>query len=120
MIDVDKIAEEFKTLFPKATLENHIAKLNEEVREVETAFYEEEYNKELADVILCCCAIKGLYPLLGDSLLSLASEIIVSQNIPFEVIDKEIKEKWELNKSSEWVYLEDKGVYKRVKKSLDN
>ena len=57
MIDLEKMAKEHEKLFPNASLESQIWKLDEELKEFEDAHKWEKIN-EIADIVI---VIGGLY-----------------------------------------------------------
>lgn len=93
MIDLEKLAESHKALFPKATLESQVIKLEEELIELHNAVEFDDILKEKADVIIVCIGIYRFAPAVASYLLPTALS---------ELEEQEVNRKWQLNLKRKW------------------
>lgn len=97
MIDLEKMAKEHEKLFPKATLESQLFKMEEEIGELNSAYGEEEVKKELSDVLIVC---GGLYRFCPQTAESLAEYF--ENRFSFRDISEEVNRKWQINLKRKW------------------
>lgn len=96
MIDIAKMAQEHAKLFPNATLESQIWKLDEEIAEYDNAIEEKEQIKELADIIIVCIGIYRWCPLVALSIKDFYNGC--SDN----AVEEEVMRKWQVNLNRKW------------------
>lgn len=93
MIDLKKISKQHEKLFPKATLESQVWKLEEEINEYEDAGDGLQQRKERADIIIVCAGLYRWCPQLATT-------------IAFDYYDKKVEEevyrKWQVNLNRKW------------------
>lgn len=97
MIDLEKMAKQHEKLFPNATLESQIAKMEEEIEEFGNAKTVEEQRQELADVIIVCA---GLY-----RWCRLTAQYLALHFLEFDyndTIEEEVNRKWQINLKRKW------------------
>lgn len=97
-MDIEDIAESHKDLFPNATPESQLWKLEEEIAEYENAKSETELKKELADIMIVCGGLYRWFPKTARA---------VAKNYVFEsgfYPSKEIERKWNVNLKRKWVW----------------
>ena len=80
MIDLEKMAKEHEQLFPKASLESQVWKMEEELKEYEEAEDGLQQRKERADILIVCA---GLY-IVNDNSFALLEDAFMN-NKPVEV-----------------------------------
>lgn len=102
MIDLEKIAKSHKKLFPKATLESQVWKLEEELKEFQSAETEQDEMKELADVVIVCGGLYRWCPLLAKTQADSAYNALFFIDVDVSVFEKEIKRKWKINLKRKW------------------
>lgn len=106
-----KMSKEHEELFPLATIDSQIEKLEEELSEIEKA--DSYYNtiNELADCFIVCWGIYRFTPkvalLCASSILGVAEQFGLKS-----VLLKSANAKWEFNKSRKWKY--ENGVYHHI------
>ena len=93
MIDLEKMAKAHKKLFPNATLESQVIKLEEELIELHNAVEFEDILKEKADVIIVCIGIYRFAPAVASYLMPSALS---------ELEEKEVNRKWQINLKRKW------------------
>lgn len=100
MIDLEKMAKEHEKLFPKATLESQVWKLEEEIKEWHCAKPEHELE-EVADIFIVC---GGLYRWAELTAVSIINWYLRLYSFKYSdsVIDDEVAYKWEINKQRKW------------------
>ncbi|MBO7735189.1 MAG: hypothetical protein J6S67_21675 [Methanobrevibacter sp.] len=99
MIDLEKMAEAHKRLFPNATLESQVWKLEEEIREYIEAVYDNDLKQEIkesADVVIVCGGLARWCPMVAEYI----------KGIFFDSVDveKEVARKWQINLKRKWVW----------------
>lgn len=94
MINLFKMSKEHEKLFPNATLESQIWKLEEEISEFENAEDEYEEIKESADIVIVCA---GLYRWCPKVALSVKDFYLDSP-----LIEEEVNRKWQINLKRKW------------------
>ena len=101
MIDLEKMAKEHEKLFPNATLESQIWKLEEEIREFfDTGDYSEDELREIADVCIVCAGLYRWCPCLA---YQLCSEFYWKHEGKWSSkIEKEVNRKWQVNLKRKW------------------
>lgn len=102
MIDLEKLAESHKALFPKATLESQVWKLEEELREFQSAETEKDEMKELADVLIVCGGLYRWCPLLAKTQADSVYNAIFYIDVDVSVFEKEVERKWQINLQRKW------------------
>ena len=98
MIDLEKMAKEHEKLFPNATLESQVWKLEEEIKECEQAETEEELQKEIADFVIVCAGLSRWCP-------EVAQLLIKKQGFSpeqKEIIKELVNRKWQINLKRKW------------------
>ena len=106
MLDLKKMAEAHKKLFPNATAESQFYKMEEEIEELVKAKTEDERIKENADVYIVCA---GLYRWFPKTALAIYFAYYQSNmgvlNKGFEyMVEAEVKRKWQVNLKRKWVW----------------
>lgn len=96
MIDLEKMAKEHEKLFPKASLESQIWKLEEEILEFEDAKTLSENIKELADIQIVCAGLYRWCPSLAIIISKLYSLI------DNDAVEAEVNRKWQINLNRKW------------------
>lgn len=94
MIDLEKLAEQHKKLFPNATAESQLWKMEEELKELEEAKSFEDIMKETADVIIVCGGLYRWCPFIAS--------IIRQMFYIDEETEAEINRKWQINLKRKW------------------
>lgn len=100
MIDLEKMAEAHKKLFPNATAGNQLWKLEEEIEEWHNADTEHEIE-ELADIFIVCGGLYRWYPLTATSVAN-CFRIINRSKICDDDIETIINRKWQINLKRKW------------------
>lgn len=108
MINLDKMSVEHERLFPLATLEGQVLKLEEEITELENAKDVPQKIKELADICIVCIGIYRWCPKTAKNII--AGFIYETGLNP----DEEVNRKWQINLSRTWEY--QNGKYHHVGK----
>ena len=96
MIDLEKMAEQHKQLFPNATLESQVWKLEEEIQEYREAENERMERKEMADVIIVCGGLARWCPFIAQYIKDM---FYVDADI-----EKEVNRKWQINLKRKWAW----------------
>ena len=110
MIDLEKMARQHEKLFPNATAESQLWKMEEEVKEFFEVQGTDGCIKELADCIIVC---GGLYRWCPNFAKKTVDEII---NANFDIVkelEAEVNRKWQINLKRKWVW--NGKTYKHVK-----
>lgn len=97
-----------EALFPKATLDSQIRKVEEELKEAMTADIKgerEHYFRELADVLITCW---GVYRFCPKTAYAIATTLFASG---MDSLFDEANRKWEVNEKRTWKFNTKKGVY---------
>ena len=93
MIDLEKMAKEHEQLFPKASLESQVWKMEEELKEYEEAEDGLQQRKERADILIVCAGLYRWCPILAT-------------NIAYDFYDdkagEEVNRKWQVNLNRKW------------------
>lgn len=100
MIDLEKMAESHKTLFPNATAESQFWKLEEEIKEWQAALHTGDEIKELADVIIVCCGLYRWFPNVAAFIVGSCSILYAWYDV--RKIEKEVERKWQINLKRKW------------------
>lgn len=108
-----EVIETHKQLFPNATLESQLAKLQEEIEEVENASNMQEFYREISDCYIVAFGLKEFSQYAYELALFRikALEDTVDWEIPDESFENMIKDKMDINKSRTWEQTSD-GYYK--------
>ena len=101
MIDLEKMAEQHKQLFPNATLESQVWKMEEDVKEFFEVQGTDNSIKELADCIIVCA---GLYRWCPNFAKKTTDEIINANIDVFEDLEAEVNRKWQINLKRKWAW----------------
>lgn len=102
MIDLEKMAKEHEKLFPNATAESQVYKLEEELTEFFYARTEQEQMEELVDVLIVCCGLYRWCPLLVKSQVdSVYHTVSYIDSTPWE-LEEEFNQKWQINLKRKW------------------
>ena len=98
MIDLEKMAKEHEALFPKASLESQVWKMEEEIKEYDEACSLEQIIKEVSDIVIVCA---GLYRWCPKTATALAVQY---QREPeyWDDIEAEVNRKWQVNLNRKW------------------
>ena len=100
MIDLEKMAKEHEKLFPKATLESQVWKLEEEIDEFRNAETSSQRIQECADILIVCF---GLFRWCKRT-----AEITFNRyffDVPNRLkdnLEEEVKRKWQINLKRKW------------------
>ena len=97
MIDLDKMAKEHEKLFPKATLESQVWKLEEEIQEWHNALGRENERQEVADIIIVCGGLTRWCPSVAAVVVSL-----YFRYTHIKEIEQEVERKWQINLKRKW------------------
>lgn len=97
MIDLEKMSKEHEKLFPKATLESQVWKLEEEVKEFEDAHKWEKIN-ELADIVI---VLGGLYRWC-PRVAYYFYEGLTCMDYNWSLVEEEVNRKWQINLKRKW------------------
>lgn len=90
---------EHEELFPKATLETQMLKLEEELTECVTAEDMQSLEKELGDCVLVCC---GIYRFAPKVALLILCELENTAEYFGIDLKRAADKKWEVNKKRTW------------------
>lgn len=97
MIDLEeflrKMAKQHEELFPNATLESQVWKLEEEFKEHQEADSLEQEEKEAADIIIVCAGIYRWCPTVA---------MYVADFFIDPVVADEANRKWQVNMNRKW------------------
>ena len=107
MIDLEKMAKEHEKLFPNATLESQVWKLDEEMLEYKNAETSEVQLQERADIIIVCAGLIRWCKVLG---------ITIFHNFYsgyYDKVESEVNRKWQINLKRKWEW--NGKTYKHVK-----
>lgn len=103
MIDLDKMAEEHKKLFPNATLESQVWKLEEEITEWSHTKNYEDGLREIADIVIVCGGLLRWCPALARNIsYHFVDEPRCEVYGGREAIEKEVNRKWQINLKRKW------------------
>ena len=97
MIDLQKMAKEHEKLFPKASMESQVWKLEEEIDEVYKATTYAEKEKEVADVIIVCGGLYRWCPNLAEVVKRCYEGAVGSNDL-----ENEVNRKWQVNLGRKW------------------
>ncbi len=100
MIDLEKMAKEHEKLFPNATLESQVWKLEEEIAEYQKANGFEDGLKEMADIVIVCGGLYRWCPLLAEAIYCGASEDTLYYWE--DELEEEVNRKWQINLKRKW------------------
>lgn len=107
MIDIEKMAKEHAELFPLASLESQIWKLEEEISEYKEATELYQTVKELADCFIVCIGIYRFTPIVAKQIMQ---GLIDLSEVSLEAVEREIERKWQINLKRTWEW--DGKIYK--------
>lgn len=103
MIDLEKMAKEHEKLFPNASLESQIWKLEEEAKEFQLAETEQDKMKELADILIVCGGLYRWCPLVAKTqAYSVYRTIDYDFNVYISDFESEVNRKWQINLKRKW------------------
>ncbi len=105
MIDLEKLAESHKALFPKATLESQVWKLEEEMQECNEANSKgiiSHIKSEYGDVLIVCGGLYRWTPLLARAIALDAYRLASYQDIAPGELEEEVDRKWQINLKRKW------------------
>lgn len=103
MMEFEKITKEHAELFPKATAESQFVKLEEEITELEEAKTGIQTIKELADIIIVCAGLNRWFPKTARAIAKGFYKYAQYEELD-ELVEAEIKRKWNVNQLREWVW----------------
>ena len=101
MIDLEKMAKEHERLFPNASLESQVWKLEEEIEEFYNAKTEEERIKEKADIYIVCGGLCRWLPKTAHNIRFYYEIIDLPLHIE-EKVENEVNRKWQINLKRKW------------------
>lgn len=104
MIDLEKMAKEHEKLFPNATAESQVWKLEEEIGEYQKSETYEDSIKELADVWIVCGGLYRWMPRLSKAVFCFFSDDVIDDVYTLSEIEKEVNRKWQVNLKRKWVW----------------
>lgn len=99
MIDIKELSKEHAALFPNATAESQLYKLEEEIKELEDAKTNTQVIKELADIVIVCA---GLYRWFKSTALVIDFYFAMLNKFIWHEVVKEVDRKWQVNKARKW------------------
>ena len=102
MIDLEKMAKEHEKLFPNATLESQVWKLEEETKEFQSAETEQDEMKELADVLIVCGGLYRWCPLVAKTQADAVYSAIYYIDVNVLDFENEVNRKWQINLKRKW------------------
>lgn len=111
---INDILDWHKQAFPYATLESQIAKLEEEIKEVDDSNNMQEFYKELSDCYIVAIALKRWSDYASVLAFSKIRELEkdVTWGIPDKSFEAMIVAKLEINKKRKWGLID--GVYRHI------
>ena len=101
MIDLEKMAKEHEKLFPKATLESQVWKLEEEIKEASATKTYDDNIKEIADIIIVCGGLYRWCPSVAEAVCSFYNDW---ENYDREILEIEVARKWQINLKRKWAW----------------
>ena len=101
MIDLEKMAEAHKRLFPKATAESQLWKLEEEIAEFYEAHTTIDTRAELADICIVCAGLYRWFPKTAQELVYRFGAYFPFTNMEVEA---EVARKWQINLKRKWAW----------------
>lgn len=103
MFDLEKIAKEHEKLFPKATLESQIWKLEEELNEWGHTKTIEDGLLEIADIIIVCAGLFRWCPVTARTICyHYTDEPRADYYGGRDKIETEVNRKWQINLKRKW------------------
>lgn len=106
-----KISKEHEDLFPLATLETQMLKLEEELTECERATDAYSIKNELADCLIVCCGIHRFAPKVALLILCAIENTAEHFGIKQPLL-RIAGQKWEINKKRKWKI--ENGIYHHI------
>ena len=100
MIDLEKMAEQHKQLFPNATAESQFYKMEEEIEEFKNAETSEEQIKEIADILIVCGGLYRWFPQTAESIY-LRYWFWTNEDNRYW-LEQEVNRKWQINLKRKW------------------
>ena len=98
------IPKQHANLFPLATAESQLYKLDEEIREWLDSKTEKEALQEAADVIIVILGLKRWHPELSDLLLEMFLVKLDYDEIQLDKLWDEVARKWLINRMRTWLW----------------
>ena len=103
MIDLEKLAESHKVLFPKATAESQFWKLEEEINEWAHTKNYEDGLQEVSDIVIVCAGLFRWYPATARTICyHFTDEETNKLYGGRDAIEKEVDRKWQINLKRKW------------------
>lgn len=100
-MDIEKYSKLHKKLFPNATPESQLWKLEEEIQELKEAKKYAEQIKEVSDVMIVCCGLYRWFPLTARAV---ALRYYDRDFYDTDLIEQEVERKWKVNESRKWIW----------------
>ena len=100
MIDLEQMAKEHENLFPNATLESQVWKLEEEISEFAEARTDTQRCQECADILIVCCGLYRWCPLTARIIFR--KYFYDAPSCLNKEIDEEVNRKWQINLKRKW------------------
>lgn len=98
----ENIPQQHAVLFPKATSDSQLFKLDEEIIEWYSAKTEEEEIREAADVIIVILGLKRWHIELSDFLLDMFLVRLDCDETQLDKLWDEVDRKWQINLMRTW------------------
>lgn len=99
MIDLEKMAKEHEQLFPMASLESQVWKMEEEIKEYKEATELYQSIRELADCFIVCIGIYRFVPVFAKELMK---GLVDDSDLNLEAVEAEVNRKWQVNLNRKW------------------
>ena len=93
MIDLEKMAKEHEQLFPMASLESQVWKMEEEIKEFMESKTVSKTIKEAADVVIVCAGLYRWCPIFAQYFANLFRS---------DAVEAEANRKWQVNLNRKW------------------
>lgn len=100
MIDLEKMAKEHEKLFPNATAESQMWKLEEELKEFYNARDYDEKIKEASDVEIVCAGLYRWFPCVSRDFL----DGFEAMDYNWSLVKEEVNRKWQINLNRKWAW----------------
>lgn len=107
MFDLREITKQHEELFPKATADSQLWKLEEEIQELAEAIQDndkEHQIRELADIWIVCAGLFRWFPETAMSVYCRYIDASKQLEIEYDDIVKEVRRKWDVNTLRKWVW----------------
>lgn len=92
---IDQLSKEHEELFPRATMESQVWKLEEEMMEYLQAKTREKKRKERADILIVCGGLHRWCPVQATFMWECFWD---------PELDKEVDRKWAINRNRTWAW----------------